>query len=61
MLVDSMPFAVCKCSRANQSKVRQEVKENTPNYAFCVVQNFYYFAYKLHTICTPDGIIKPGA
>jgi len=57
-IVDSMPLEVCKFSRANRSKVCQEVEESAPNFGFCAAQNFHYFGYKLHAVCTPEGIIK---
>ena len=57
-IVDSMPLEVCKFGRANRSKVCQEIDESAPNFGFCAAQNFHYFGYKLHAVCTPDGIIK---
>ena len=57
-IVDSMPLEVCKFSRANRSKICQEVEESAPNFGFCAAQNFHYFGYKLHAVCTPEGIIK---
>ncbi len=57
-IVDSMPLEVCKFSRANRSKVCQEVEESAPNFGFCAAQNFHYFGYKLHAVCTSEGIIK---
>ena len=57
-IVDSMPLEVCKFSRANRSKVCQEIDESAPNFGFCAAQNFHYFGYKLHAVCTPEGVIK---
>ena len=57
-IVDSMPLEICKFSRANRSKICQEVEESAPNFGFCAAQNFHYFGYKLHAVCTPQGIIK---
>ncbi len=57
-IVDSMPLEICKFSRANRSKIYQEVEESAPNFGFCAAQNFHYFGYKLHAVCTPQGIIK---
>lgn len=57
-VVDSMPLEICKLSRANRSKICQEAEDNAPNYGFCAAQNFHYFGYKLHAVCTPEGVIK---
>ena len=57
-IVDSMPLEICKFSRANRSKVCQDIEESAPDFGFCAAQNFHYFGYKLHAVCTPEGIIK---
>lgn len=57
-IVDSMPLEVCKFSRANRSRICQDSEESAPNFGFCAAQNFHYFGYKLHAVCTPEGIIK---
>ena len=57
-VVDSMPLEICKLSRANRSKICQEAEDSAPNYGCCAAQNFHYFDYKLHAVCTPEGIIK---
>ncbi len=57
-IVDSMPLEVCRLSRANRSKVCQEHIESAPNFGFCAAQDMRYFGYKLHAVCTPQGIIK---
>ena len=57
-IVDSMPLEVCKMSRARRSKIFQEHEHSAPSYGFCAAQNTHYFGYKLHVVCTPDGILK---
>ena len=57
-VVDSMPLEICKFSRANRSKICQDTESKSPNFGFCASQNFHYFGYKLHAVCTPEGIIK---
>lgn len=57
-IVDSMPLEVCKLSRANRSKICQETEDSTPNFGFCAAQNLHYFGYKLHVVCTPEGVVK---
>ena len=57
-VVDSMPLEICKFSRANRSRICQDTEDKSPNFGFCASQNFHYFGYKLHAVCTPEGIIK---
>jgi len=57
-IVDSMPLEICKFSRAKRSKVSQQLEENTPDYGYCSSQNTTYFGYKLHAVCTLQGVIK---
>lgn len=57
-IVDSMPLEVCKFSRAKRSKVCSESEESSSDYGFCAAQNLSYFGYKLHAVCTPEGVIK---
>lgn len=57
-VVDSMPLEVCRLSRANRSKICQEYAESAPNFGFCAAQDMKYFGYKLHAVCTPDGLLK---
>jgi hypothetical protein len=57
-IVDSMPLEVCKFSRAKRSKICREEEISSPDYGFCAAQNLSYFGYKLHAVCTPEGVIK---
>lgn len=57
-IVDSMPLEVCKMSRSSRSKICQEYEESAPNFGFCAAQNMHYFGYKLHAVCTPQGVLK---
>jgi len=57
-IVDSMPLEICKFSRAKRSKVCQQVEETSPDYGYCASQNTTYFGYKLHAVCTIQGVIK---
>ncbi|MBT3725264.1 MAG: IS982 family transposase [Gammaproteobacteria bacterium] len=57
-IVDSMPLEVCKFSRAKRSKICSEAENSSPDYGFCAAQNFSYYGYKLHAVCTPEGVIK---
>lgn len=55
-IVDSMPLEICKLSRAKRNKVCQENEPSSHNFVFCAAQNMRYFGYKLHTVCSPEGV-----
>jgi hypothetical protein len=55
-IVDSMPLEVCKTSRASRSKICKEEEFCFPNKGFCASQNFYYYGYKLHGVCSVSGV-----
>lgn len=57
-IVDSMPVEVCKLSRSSRSKVCKESFETAPDKGFCSAQNSFYYGYKLHGICSADGIFN---
>jgi hypothetical protein len=57
-IVDSMPVEVCKLSRSSRSKVCKENFETAPDKGFCSAQNSFYYGYKLHGICSVDGIFN---
>ncbi len=57
-IVDSMPVEVCKLSRSRRSKVCKEDFETAPDKGFCSAQNSYYYGYKLHGICSANGIFN---
>jgi hypothetical protein len=56
--VDSMPLEICKFGRAKQTRICQETDGAEPNYGYCAVHKAYYFGYKIHAVCTPNGTIK---
>ena len=57
-VVDSMPLEVCKLSRAKRSRTCQEYEYSSPDYGYCAAQESTYFGFKLHAVCTPNGLIK---
>lgn len=57
-VVDSMPLEVCKISRASRSKICKEEEFCFPDKGFCASQNFYYYGYKLHGICSVSGVFQ---
>jgi len=57
-VIDSMPLEVCKLSRASRSSVCQEYEHSSPSHGYCAAQDSYYFGFKLHAVCTPEGVLK---
>lgn len=55
-VVDSMPLEVCKNARMARSKICKEQQGAFPNYGFCAAQNARYYGYKLHAVCSVDGV-----
>lgn len=55
-IVDSMPLEVCKLSRSTRSHICKEVYETAPNKEYCASQANNYYGYKLHAVCTIDGV-----
>jgi hypothetical protein len=56
--VDSMPLEICKFGRAKRLNICQETDGAQPDYGYCAVHKTHYFGYKLHAVCTPQGIVK---
>lgn len=57
-VVDSMPLEVCKISRASRSKICKEVDYAAPNRGFCASQNLHFYGYKLHAVCSINGVFQ---
>ncbi len=55
-VIDSMPLEICRNARASRLKICKEEFETAPEKGFCASQNQYYFGYKLHGVCTFDGV-----
>ncbi|WP_407483556.1 IS982 family transposase [Elizabethkingia anophelis] len=55
-IVDSMPLEICKLSRSSRSTVCREDYFTSPDRGYCASQNNAYYGYKLHAVCTTDGI-----
>ncbi len=56
-VIDSMPIAICKFSRAKRIKICKETFESVPDYGFCAAQDSTYYGYKLHGITSVNGVI----
>lgn len=57
-LIDSMPLETCKLSRAQRSRICQESPQAAPDYGYCAAQQTHYFGYKIHAVCTTQGVLK---
>ncbi len=57
-LIDSMPLETCKMSRANRSCICTEHPESAPDFGYCAAQKLHYFGYKIHAVCTQQGVFK---
>ena len=55
-MVDSMPLEICKNARANRSSICKENEKSRPDKGFCASQNMYFYGYKLHAVCSLDGV-----
>ena len=57
-VIDSMPLEVCKMARSSRSKICKEVDYAIPNKGFCASQNLHFYGYKLHAICSINGVFQ---
>ena len=57
-IVDSMPLEVVKLSRSNRSKICKETFYSAPNSGYCASQKMHYYGYKIHAVCSLEGVFK---
>ncbi len=57
-IVDSMPLEVCKLSRSSRSKICKETDYALPNKGYCASQKMHYYGYKLHAVCSVEGVFQ---
>ena len=55
-IVDSMPLEICKFSRHNRIKICKDEFETDPSKGYCASQNNWFYGYKLHGVCSVNGI-----
>jgi Transposase DDE domain len=55
-IIDSMPLEVAKLARANRAKICRDDFESSPDKGFCASQNTYFYGYKLHGLCSINGV-----
>lgn len=52
-----MPIEICKFARAKRLKICKEDEYTAPSYGYCAAQNQTYYGYKLHGVCTVEGVV----
>lgn len=57
-IVDSIPLEVCKLSGSSRSKICKETDYALPNRGYCASQKMYYYGYKLHAVCSAEGVFQ---
>ena len=57
-VVDSMPLEVCKLSRSSRSKICKDTTYSFPDKGYCAAQSSNYYGYKLHAVCSVDGVFQ---
>lgn len=57
-IVDSMPLEVCKLSRSTRSSICKDNNYCFPNKGYCASQNSSYYGYKLHAVCSVNGVFQ---
>ena len=56
--IDSMPLEICKLSRMERNKMGKENESVAPDKGYCASQNKWYYGYKLHGICSTNGVLQ---
>ncbi|MDP4289642.1 MAG: IS982 family transposase [Bacteroidota bacterium] len=57
-VVDSMPLEICKNTKVSRSTICKEDEFSFFDKGYCASQSLYYFGYKLHGICSVNGIFQ---
>ena len=57
-VVDSMPLPISQFARAKRTRICKESYETAPDFGFCAAQQITCFGYKLHSICSIDGVVS---
>lgn len=56
-IVDSMSLEICKFVRHRRIKICKNEFETAPSKGFCASQNNWFYEYKLHGVCSINGIL----
>lgn len=57
-IIDSMPLRLCRLARTQRNKIGREDNVLKPNVGYCASQDEYYFGYKLHAVCSAEGVVQ---
>ena len=57
-IVGSIPLKVVKFSRSIRSKICKEEFHTSPNNGYCTSQKMHYYGYKIHAVCSIEGVFK---
>jgi len=57
-VVNSMPLEICEFSRSYRSKICTEDTYALPDKGYCAAQTTRYYGYKLHGICSVNGVFQ---
>jgi hypothetical protein len=55
--VDSKPVEICRLSRSGRCKVGKADYTTAPSKGYCASQDRYYYGYKLHAVCSINGVV----
>jgi hypothetical protein len=53
-----MHLEVCKLSRNSRSTICKENSYTFPDKGYCAAQSTNYYGYKLHAVCSVDGVFQ---
>ena len=51
-----MPLEICKFFHHRRIKIYKNEFETAPSKGFCASQNIWFYGYKLHGVCSLNGI-----
>lgn len=57
-IVDSMPLEICRIARSSRSRICKEELYSMPAKGYCASQKMYYYGYKLHAVCSLQGVFQ---
>ncbi len=57
-IVDSFPLPICRFARAKRLRICKEYFETAPAFGYCPSQRSTFFGYKVHAVCTMQGVFK---
>ena len=57
-IVGSIPLKVVKFSRSIRSEICKEEFHTSPNNGYCTSQKMHYYGYKIHAVCSIEGVFK---